>query len=156
MMMGFPGGTMSEIQSNGASIYIRGLIVWLVIIIGETVHGIARTILLEPRVGDLRARQIAVFSGAVIILAVTCIFIRWIRATSKGQLLAVGALWLFLTIGFEIALGRLVMGASWERLLSDYNLAKGGLLPIGMLILFFAPLIAAKLRGLDFQSSASR
>jgi hypothetical protein len=39
------------------------------------------------------------------------------------------------------------MGASWERLAADYNLSEGGLLPLGMIVLLFAPLIAGWLRG---------
>ena len=60
----------------------------------------------------------------------------------------VGFLWLSLTLAFEVLFGRLVMGASWERLASDYNVLKGGLLPFGMLVLLLSPLIASKVRGL--------
>lgn len=139
---------MSSENKSKAGLFLRALAVWFVIILGETLHGIARTALLQPYVGDFRARQIAVFSGTLIILTIAVIFIRWINAISKGQLLIIGALWVCLTICFEVGLGRLILGYSWERMLSDYNLAKGGLLAIGMVALFFAPLIAAKIRGL--------
>jgi hypothetical protein len=39
-----------------------------------------------------------------------------------------------------------VLGASWERLVSDYNVLQGGLLPFGMIVLMLSPLIAAKVR----------
>ncbi len=39
-----------------------------------------------------------------------------------------------------------IMGLSWERLIADYNVLEGGLLPLGMLVLLVAPLIARKLR----------
>ena len=51
-----------------------------------------------------------------------------------------------LTLTFEIAFGRFVVHASWARIASDYDLPRGGLLPIGLLVLAAAPLIAAKLR----------
>ena len=44
--------------------------------------------------------------------------------------------------------GRLVFRASWQRLASDFDFRKGGLLSIGMLILFAAPFLATKLRSL--------
>jgi hypothetical protein len=47
---------------------------------------------------------------------------------------------------FEIGLGRFVIGASWERNGADFNIFGGGLLPIGLSILFLSPLIAAKIR----------
>jgi tryptophan-rich sensory protein len=49
--------------------------------------------------------------------------------------------WLALTLIFEILFGRFVVGASWERQATDYNVMKGGLLPFGMLILLMSTLI---------------
>jgi hypothetical protein len=58
----------------------------------------------------------------------------------------IGSAWVVLTVAFEICLGRM-MGYSWERLVSDYNMLEGGLLPIGFVIMATSPLIAARLRG---------
>ena len=54
--------------------------------------------------------------------------------------------WLALTLAFEIAFGRYVVHASWSRIASDYNLSRGGLLPVGLLVLTAAPFIAARYR----------
>ena len=62
-------------------------------------------------------------------------------------LLTIGSAWVVLTVAFEISLGRM-MGYSWERLGSDYNMLEGGLLPIGFVIMATSPLIAARLRGM--------
>lgn len=124
----------------------RSLIVWLLIIFVEFLHGIARAVFLEPYVGNLRARQIGVVIGSLLILAIAVAFVQWIGATSQKQLLAVGLLWVGLTLAFEIAFGRFVMRLSWERLLSDYNPFQGGFLAIGMIILALSPLLAARLR----------
>jgi hypothetical protein len=70
------------------------------------------------------------------------------RAGSTGSLFAVGALWLFLTLIFEFGLGLFVLGYSWERVASDYDLSRGGLMPFGLVLLALAPLIAARLRDL--------
>jgi hypothetical protein len=130
------------------SSFLRGFIVWLAIMGVEVLHGTARIVWLEPLVGDFRARQISVFTGSVMILAIAFTFIRWIRATYVAQLLQVGLLWLVLTVSFEILLGRLVMHLSWARILSDYNLLQGGLMLIGLLVLTLSPVIAAKMRGI--------
>ncbi len=68
--------------------------------------------------------------------------------TSVAQCLGVGFLWLALMLAFEIAFGRWVFRASWERIAADFDFRKGGLLSIGMLMLFSAPLLVVKLRGL--------
>ena len=40
------------------------------------------------------------------------------------------------------------MKYNWDRIISDFDLRRGGWLGIGMLILCAAPLLVAKLRGL--------
>lgn len=132
---------MSE---SALKVYLRGFMVWLVIVCAEALHGTARILLLQPLVGDFRARQISVFTGILIILTIACFFIGWIRAANRTQLMSIGLMWTILTIAFEISLGRL-MNLSWERIFSDYDIANGGLMGFGLLTLFFAPLIAAKM-----------
>ena len=127
---------------------IRSLAVWLLIILAETVHGVLRGLFLVPVVGDLRARQVGVVVGALIILAIAVGSIRWIGARTRIELLAAGGLWLALTLAFELLFGRYVAGASWDRLLSDYDPTQGGYLALGMGVLALSPLIAAKVRGL--------
>jgi hypothetical protein len=126
-------------------IFLKGIIVWLVIMLAETLHGTARILWLAPYVGDLQARQISFFTGVILILAIAILFIPWLHA-SNSQLLSVGLLWAILTLAFEIGLGRLILGYSWERILEDYNLLQGGLMSLGMVFLVFSPLITAKLR----------
>ena len=125
----------------------RAFAVWLVIIAAETCHGILRNIFLAPITGDFRARQIAVFTGTFLILSISLLFIKWVKFLSKSDLLAIGFFWVCLTFIFEISLGRL-LGFSWSRILSDYNLLKGGLLPVGLLLMLLSPFIAAKIRKL--------
>jgi len=125
---------------------LRGLAVWVVIIVVETLHGLARTMFLAPVIGDFRARQAAVFTGSLLIVLVTTLFIGWLRPANIREAAWVGIVWLVLTLTFEITFGRLVVHASWARIASDYDLPRGGLLPLGLLVLAGAPLIAAKLR----------
>ena len=126
----------------------RALAVWLLIIFAETIHGVLRGLFLVPVVGDLRARQIGVVIGSLIILAVAVATIRSIGARRRKEFLTVGGLWLVLTLAFELLFGRYVAGDSWDRLLSDYDPRRGGFLMLGMIVLALSPLAAAKLRGL--------
>lgn len=126
--------------------WLRSLAVWVVIILAESIHGTLRQVLLVPVMGDLPARRVSVFSGALIIFGVTWLFIRWMRAGSRRRLLQVGALWVGLTVAFEILLGR-ALGYSWDRLLEDYDLTRGGLMGLGLLAMLFTPWVAARVRG---------
>ncbi len=125
----------------------RAMLTWLLIVVAESIHGIIRQRFIAPVIGDLPARQIGVLIGSGIIFAIAWLCIRWIGARASGQQLRVGALWVVLIIAFEFGLG-LMLGYSRERMLSDYDLANGGLMGFGLLFLLFAPMLAAKLRGM--------
>ena len=97
----------------------RALAVWLLIIGAETVHGVLRTLLLVPLVGDFRARQVGVLSGSLLILAIAYLCIGRIRARRTTDLVMIGAAWVVLTLAFEIGVGRLAgssLGTSAGRL----------------------------------------
>jgi hypothetical protein len=123
-------------------IWQRALIVWLVIILAETVHGVVRQSFLVPLVGDLPARQIGVLLGSLIIFAVAWLFSRWLGARTFRQQLGVGIAWVALTIAFEFALGA-TLGLSLQRMLQDYDPAQGGFMVFGLLFMLFAPTLAA-------------
>jgi hypothetical protein len=130
------------------NIVLRAFLICLLIAVAEVLHGILRVRLLNRRIGDHSARQIAVFTGSGIILVIAWFSVPWLGASTTGQLLGVGFLWLAVMLAFEIAFGRLVFRASWQRLAADFDFRKGELLSIGMAVLLVAPLLMAKLRGL--------
>lgn len=118
---------------------LRALAVLALIILAETVNGTVRTLAIAPLVGDFTARQIGTFTGCALIALIAWAARPWLNARSPRAQWAVGALWVAVMLAFELALGRLVAGASWARLVSDYNLAQGGLLGLGMAWLLCAP-----------------
>ena len=46
---------------------------------------------------------------------------------------------------FEFGLGHFVMNYSWEQMLKDYDVSRGGLMGFGLIFMLFAPWLAAKL-----------
>ena len=128
--------------------WLRAIAVWVLLMFAETVHGVARTLFLAPAVGDFRARQLAVVSGSLLMLAISCLTIRWLQPRATRSLVSIGVMWVVLTLAFEIGLGRLV-GYSWNRIASDYNLLHGGLMPLGLGVMAMAPWIASRFRRLS-------
>ncbi len=116
---------------------LRAFLVWLVIITTESLNGALRRLLLSPEV-EFGVRQVSVVIGSIIIFAVTWLFMDWIKVRTTRATLAIGALWVVLTLAFEIALGRLT-GAGWAYTLADYDLAHGGLMPLGLLAMGLTP-----------------
>ena len=128
--------------------WARSIIVWLIIIAAETIHGTLRQLFLAPAIGDFSARRVSVFTGLILIFVITLLSIRWLRVRKTGTLIRIGALWATLTILFEAGLGR-ALGYDWGRILVDYDLSKGGLMGLGLLAMLFTPLVAARVRGIS-------
>lgn len=127
-------------------VFLRGLVVWWVIAAAEIAHGVFRRMVLESVLDERSTHQLGVAIGAALILLIAWMFIGWIGAKRRTTLLALGMMWVVLMLSFEIGVGRGVMGYSWARILSDYDVSRGGLLGFGMLFLAAAPLLAAHLR----------
>ena len=116
---------------------VRALLVWLLIIITESAQGALRRLLLSPEV-DFALRLISVVVGAAMLFAITWVLLDWIKIRSARGALAIGGLWVVLTSAFEVALGRLT-GVGWNRILADYDIARGGLMPFGLLAMVLTP-----------------
>jgi hypothetical protein len=102
----------------------------LLIVVVETLHGVARQLVIVPALGDLPARQVqvGVFLGSALILLIAWWLAPWLDARTVREQLRVGALWVGLTVAFEVGLG-LALGYGRARILADYDLTKGGLIP---------------------------
>ena len=125
----------------------RVFLSWFLIIIAESLHGTVRQLFLAPVLGDLLARQIGVLVGSLLIFGIAWWSIFWIGAQTFKKQLNTGLAWVVLTVLFELLLGKL-LGYSWERMLSDYQLTEGGFMGFGLLFMLFSPALAAKLRRL--------
>jgi hypothetical protein len=129
-------------------LFIRALLIWLLIALIETIHGVIRQLFLVPVWGDLPSRQVGVIVGSILILLVAWLSYGWIRARTMKQQLAVGALWVALMIGFETGLAAL-LGISGERVRSDYNIFEGGYMALGLIVLLLSLVIVSKLKSRD-------
>ncbi|MFZ5718214.1 MAG: hypothetical protein ACOY5Y_01970 [Pseudomonadota bacterium] len=123
---------------------LRALAVWLLIIVAESVQGSLRRLLMDPDI-EFVIRQGSVITGALVIFAITWFSARWMRIRTAGGALAVGGLWVALTVAFEFALGR-ALGLSWSRILEDYDVLRGGLMPIGLAFMAVTPWIVRRLQ----------
>jgi hypothetical protein len=133
---------------------VRAVGIWLTLVVVESIHGVMRRLFLEPQLGDLQARQVSVFTGAVLITLVFCFTLKWLGSQPAWRWWAFGLLWLALTLAFEIGLGWAI-GMSWDRIAADFDPRHGGLLSFGMLVILVAPRLLAQRSGLLQQGQRS-
>jgi hypothetical protein len=127
---------------------LRAILAWMLIIAVEVGHGILRRLLVTPWLGEHRANQWGVLVAVGLTLAVAIALSRWIGARRAGSLLLIGLMWSGLTFLFEIGVG-LAVGYDPSRIAADYDIVRGGLMPLGLCAMLLTPLAAAKLRGLN-------
>jgi hypothetical protein len=88
---------------------------------------------------ELTAHQISTLTAVVLFGAYIWFVVQFWSPTSKAQAIAVGLLWLVMTIAFEFLFGHFVAGHTWERLLHDYNLLAGRVWPLVLVWVAVAP-----------------
>lgn len=125
---------------------IRAFLVWIVMLGVEFCHGALRTIFLSPLLGDPLARQLSVITGTALFVLLAYLFIPWIHAEGGGALVAVGFLWLILTVAFDLSFGHYIFKMTWEAVLAEFNPLEGKLYPLGLVVLTLSPIIATRLR----------
>lgn len=107
----------------------------------ETLHGIARTTWLVPRVGKARALQIGALTGSILAFIVCWVQVPGMGLTSPQAHIALGLTLMLFMAMFDIALGRLLLRKPWHKIRDDFNPATGNYLLYGLVALGISPLI---------------
>jgi hypothetical protein len=119
---------------------VRAVLAWLLMVVIAVANGVLREAVLSPRLSELRAHQLSSLTLVLLFALYVWGARRFLRLRSRGQALGVGALWLVLTVLFELGFGHWVAGHPWQRLLADYDLAAGRLWTLVLLWVGLAPL----------------
>jgi len=121
---------------------------WVVLLIAAIVNGAVREAVVVPMMDPTRARAVSSFSLSASILVLAWFLVPWVGPSSPGQALAVGGGWLGLTLLFEFGFGHYVNKKPWPELLADYNVFRGRLWVLVLIVTFLSPWLIGNLRGL--------
>ncbi|HEX5355310.1 MAG TPA: hypothetical protein VFW93_03770 [Aquabacterium sp.] len=112
----------------------------------ETLHGIARTVLVTPLIGKERAVKLSAVTGTALAFAICFMQVPGIDLRSASAHLALGAGLAFFMAAFDICIGRLLMHKQWKKIWPDFNPHTGNYLLFGLVCLCFMPLSVWYLR----------
>lgn len=131
---------------NQQNVYARAAITWLLFIPIVFLNATVRELVYKPVTGELAAHQIStvIASVAFFILAYFR-FRNHLQAVSGSSLFLIGSMWLLMTVLFEFGLGQYVTGASWDKLLYDYNIMQGRIWILLLMTLLLTPFVIKKL-----------
>jgi hypothetical protein len=130
------------------TVLLKAAVIWLLLLALATVNAAIREKLLAPWIGPRFALPLSGLALALLIFFATLLVVPWLKARSAAQYWMVGALWLLMTILFELLLGRLVSGRPWAELWEAYNILTGNLWLVVLLVTAVAPYFAARIRRL--------
>lgn len=125
----------------------RAVLVWFVMLVVASANGALRQAVLIPAIGDVTGRAVSTVILAAAIALLTWLTIGWIGPRSVRKAWTVGALWVALTLAFEFLAGHYVFGTPWGALLEDYNLLRGRIWILVLIVTAVAPRVAAGSRG---------
>lgn len=110
----------------------------------ETLHGIARTVLVAPRIGKALATQLSIVTGSALALGVCWLLVPAMGLRTTPALLALGGVLAAFMAAFDIAMGRLVLRRPWHKIWPDFNPATGNYLVFGLGFLVLAPWLVSQ------------
>ncbi|WP_120512958.1 hypothetical protein [Photobacterium salinisoli] len=129
-----------------AVVALKALVIWVGILALAVANGVLRESVLVPRFGMPVALVLSGLLLSVLIIGVAYFTLPWLHISRPLVLFTVGAGWLVLTLVFEFSFG-LWQGKLLSELLEAYTFKGGNIWPVVLATTFFAPYIAAKLRG---------
>lgn len=122
----------------------RAVGVWFVILVLANINGAVRQAWLIPRLGEPVGRVVSTLALSGIVVLLTWLTIRWMGPASTGDAMRIGVLWLGLTLAFEFLVGHYLFRQPWTALLEDYDITRGRIWVLVLLVVLFAPLLSGR------------
>jgi len=98
--------------------------------------------------GDVAGRVLSSVTLCLAILLLSWFTIQWIAPLSSRHAWTIGGLWVGLTLAFEFLGGHYVFGNPWSESLADYNILRGRIWLLVLVITATAPRLTAFAHGL--------
>jgi len=114
----------------------------------ETLHGIARTVLVVPKLGKERALKLSIYSGSALALGVCWFWVPGVGLRGALPHLGLGLVLAGFMASFDLALGLLLLRRPWRKAVMDFQPSTGNRLVYGLAALSLMPLAVAAVRGL--------
>lgn len=96
--------------------------------------------------GDLAAHQISTLTLAILVGLYTWTLSGFLKLSSPGEAIGVGLVWMVLTLVFEFAVSRYVVGDSWGKLFGDYSIVEGRVWGLFILWVGLAPYVFYRIK----------
>lgn len=124
---------------------LRYVLAWIPMIFIGIINGIVREATYGKYLSDLRAHQVSTVTGVLLFGLYVWVLARAWRFESMSQAVAIGCIWLGLTVAFEFLFGHYVAGHAWSKLIADYNILAGRVWIVVLIWIAIAPTLFYRL-----------
>jgi len=122
----------------------RTVIAWCVLLVAAVGNGAVREVLIAPYTSDLAAHAASAVTISAATLILSWFLVPWIGPVTSAEALRVGAVWVALTVAFELLGGHYLFRASWSQLLADYNVFAGRVWVLVLVTTIVAPFVSVR------------
>jgi len=121
---------------------IRYTLLWIPLIFIAIANGAIRDGTYKNSLGELGAHQLSTLTGIILFgIYIWAIGLKW-RLESSRQAVAVGCIWLALTVAFEFLFFHYVAGHPWSVLLEAYDILGGKVWVLVLIFVAVAPYLS--------------
>lgn len=128
-------------------LFLKIILVWLALVVCAVLNGTIREKVLNQYFDEAVSLPISGISLSALVLLVTYISIDIFAGQSTVQYFHIGLSWVFLTLAFEYGFGHYIQGKSWPELNEMFNVSRGNLFILVMLVTAMAPFAFALAKG---------
>jgi hypothetical protein len=130
------------------SVLLSAIIAWVLLLIVAILNAGLRTNILDKKLSELRSHQASSLIFMSLLLVGSVVFAMFMSPIATlADLMVVGLMWMLSTIIFEFMFGHYVMKHSWQRLIDDYNLLKGRLWLLILVVILVGPVLGGLMVG---------
>ena len=127
------------------SIYLWAIAIWFLFAVLATINGAIRNATYQRYIKELYSHQISTMIFIAITITIMFLFFNKTGlAYTNADLWLIGSSWLIATIIFEFVFGHFIFGNSWTKLFADYNILKGRIWSLILLMTLIGPWLVGK------------
>ena len=124
----------------------RYVLAWVAMLGIAIANGALRQTTFGKVLPELRAHQLSTLIGAVVIGAFIWVVIQRWPPSSSREAIAIGLVWVSLTVAFEFFMGLVLLQRPLTQVLADYNVFAGRVWVLFLLWLTVAPWLFFRVR----------
>ena len=128
------------------NLVLKASMIWIIIALLAILNGIFRENVLVSNLGQSTATSVSGITLCLIVFIVTYISFPLFGRHHALTYFFIGLQWVLMTLLFELFFGHYIMGKSWSDILQVFNIMKGNLFIIVLIVSLFSPLFVAKIK----------